>query len=442
MNIQLSEHFTYKKLMAFTLPSIGMMIFTSIYGIVDGIFVSNFVGKTSFAAVNLIMPFLMIFSTIGFMVGTGGSALISMKMGEGKRDKANEIFSMLVVGSGIVGAILGILGIVFLRPISIALGATEAMLHDCVVYGRIMLAVLPCFILQCEFQNFCVTAEKPKMGLGITVAAGMTNIVLDALFVAAFQWGIIGAAVASATSQFVGAVIPMIYFARKNKSALKLCKFVYDGNALLRTCTNGASELVSNLSMSVVNMLYNLQLMRFAGEDGVAAFGVIMYANFIFIGVFFGYSAGVAPVVGYHYGAGNHKEMQSLLKKSLVIMTGFSLILTVAAEFLAGTLSGIFVGYDLQLLELTTRAFMIYSISFVFMGYNIFGSAFFTALNNGAVSALISFLRAFVFQILFILLLPMIWGLDGIWFAVTAAELLSLGVTIACFTKNKNRYKY
>lgn len=442
MNIQLSEHFTYKKLMAFTLPSIGMMIFTSIYGIVDGIFVSNFVGKTSFAAVNLIMPFLMIFSTIGFMVGTGGSALISMKMGEGKRDKANEIFSMLVVGSGIVGAILGILGIVFLRPISIALGATEAMLHDCVVYGRIMLAVLPCFILQCEFQNFCVTAEKPKMGLGITVAAGMTNIVLDALFVAAFQWGIIGAAVASATSQFVGAVIPMIYFARKNKSALKLCKFVYDGNALLRTCTNGASELVSNLSMSVVNMLYNLQLMRFAGEDGVAAFGVIMYANFIFIGVFFGYSAGVAPVVGYHYGAGNHKEMQSLLKKSLVIMTGFSLILTVAAEFLAGTLSGIFVGYDLKLLELTTRAFMIYSISFVFMGYNIFGSAFFTALNNGAVSALISFLRAFVFQILFILLLPMIWGLDGIWFAVTAAELLSLGVTIACFTKNKNRYKY
>ena len=442
MKIQLSDHFTYGKLARFTIPSIVMMIFTSIYGVVDGIFVSNYVGKTAFAAVNLIMPFLMIFGALGFMIGTGGSALISKTMGEGKREKANELFSMLILLSAAAAAVLTVLGIALMRPVAILLGAEGAMVEDCVVYGRILMVTLVPFILQNEFQSFCVAAERPRLGLAVTVAAGLTNMVLDALFVAVFRWGIVGAAWATSISQLVGGVIPFVYFLLPNSSALRLRRFRFDGRALFRSCTNGSSELVSNLSMSLVNMLYNFQLMRVAGEDGVAAYGVIMYVNFIFVGVFLGYSFGVAPVVSYHYGAGNEGELKSLFRKSLTIIALCAAVLTAAAEGLAGPLSGIFVSYDAGLYEMTRRGFMIYSASFLFMGFNMFGSSFFTALNDGLVSALISFLRAFLFQIGAILVLPALLGLDGIWLSVVAAELLALAVTAVCFLKNRAKYGY
>ena len=442
MNIQLSDHFTYKKLLRFTFPSIVMMIFTSIYGVVDGIFVSNYVGKTPFAAVNLIMPFLMIFSAIGFMIGAGGSAVVAKTFGEGKKEKANSIFSMLIYVTIGFGILLTILGLVILRPVSILLGAEGAMLENCVTYGRILLLALTAFMLQNAFQSLFVTAEKPGLGLAVSVIAGLTNILLDALFVAVSKWGLVGAAAATVLSQLVGGIIPLLYFIFPNNSQLRLGKAKFYGRALLRTCTNGSSELVTNLSMSLVNMLYNFQLMRFAGEDGVAAYGVIMYVNFIFIGAYMGYSIGTAPIISYHYGAENSKELKNLRKKSLRLILIGSLVLTAIAELLALPLSKIFVGYDTDLLAMTQRAFVLYSLSFLISGFNIFGSSFFTALNNGLVSAIISFLRTLFFQIAAVLILPIFLKLDGIWLAIVVAELVSLVVTAYFFVKMKPKYHY
>lgn len=442
MNIQLSDHFTYKKLLRFTVPSVVMMIFTSIYGVVDGIFVSNFVGKTPFAAINLIMPFLMVCGAVGFMIGTGGSALVAKTMGEGHRDRANRLFSMLIYLSIIFGIILSVIGIIFLRPMAALLGAEGNMLDDCVTYGRIILPALTAFILQNEFQSFLITAEKPTLGLVVTVAAGITNVVLDALFVAVFKWGLVGAAAATAISQIVGGMLPFVYFLMPNKSILRLTKTCFNGRELFKTCVNGSSELMTNISMSIVNMLYNFQLIKFAGEDGVAAYGVIMYINFIFVAVFLGYSIGSAPITGYHFGAGNHSELKSLFCKSLVIISGAAIVMTALAEGLAYPLSSIFVGYDEILLEMTKRGFMLYSLSFLLTGFNIFGSSFFTALNDGLVSAAISFLRTLLFQTGAVLILPALLGLDGIWLAIVAAELLAFAVTVFCFFRFRKKYHY
>ena len=442
MKIQLSEHFTYSKLIRFTVPSIVMMIFTSIYGVVDGLFVSNFVGKTPFAAINLIMPFLMAFGTVGFMIGTGGSALVSKTMGEGDHRRANRLFSMLVYVSVGLGVAMSILGIVFLRPIASLLGAEGQMLEDCVVYGRIILLALTAFILQNEFQSFLIAAEKPKLGLAITVAAGVTNMVLDALFVGVFEWGLVGAAAATALSQVVGGVIPLIYFILPNKSRLRLTGFFFDGRALLKTCTNGVSELLTNLSMSLVNMLYNFQLIEYAGEDGIAAYGVIMYVAFLFVAVFIGYSIGVAPVIGFQFGAENREELKSLFKKSMVVLAVLSLAMTTLSEVLAGPLSSVFVGYDEALWEMTTRGFRLYSICFLVLGFNIFASSFFTALNDGLVSGTLSFLRTLLFQIATILIMPAIWGIDGIWLAIVGSEGIALFVTAFCFVRFKEKYHY
>lgn len=442
MKIQLSDHFTYKKLLRFTLPSMVMMIFTSVYGVVDGLFVSNYVGKTPFAALNLIMPFLMIFSGIGFMIGTGGTALVAKTIGEGDRDGANRLFSMLIYITIGAGVVFGALGLIFLRPVARLLGAEGEMVEYCVEYGRVLAPALPFFMLQTTFQSFLITAEKPNFGLAVTVAAGVTNIVLDALFVAVFRWGLTGAAVATLLSQMVGGMIPLIYFCMPNSSLLRLGRCGFDGKALLKTCTNGSSEMMTNISTSLVNMLYNFQLMRFAGEDGVAAYGVIMYVNFIFIGVFVGYSIGSAPIIGYHFGAKNHGELQSMYKKSLRLVAGFAVVLTALAELLAPLLSRIFVSYDAALLQMTTRAFRIYSLAFLVMGFSIFGSSFFTALNNGLVSAAISFMRTLLFQVAAVLVLPAIFGLDGVWASIVTAELLSLGVTAYFFVRMRKQYQY
>ncbi len=442
MPIQLSDHFTYKRLIRFVFPSVIMMIFTSVYGVVDGVFVSNFVGETPFAAINLIMPFCMLLGAVGFMVGTGGSALVSKYLGEGDKERANRVFSMLIYVSVIFGAIISALGYIFIEPVALLLGAKGDMVGYCVTYGRFLFVGIVPFILQNEFQSFLIVAEKPQIGLGVTVAAGLTNIVLDALFVAVFKWGLEGAALATVTSQLVGGAVPLFYFCLNKKSPLRLGKAVLDLRALGQTCINGSSEMMTNISMSFVNILYNFQLMLFAGESGVAAYGVIMYTNFIFISVFLGYSIGVAPIVSYHYGAQNHAELKSLYKKSLAFIAVSSLVLTAIAELLALPLSKIFVSYNKELFDMTVRAFMIYSLSFIFAGFNIFGSGFFTALNNGVVSAIISFLRTLVFQVAAVLLLPVFFKLDGIWFSIVCAELLAIAVTGGLLVKMRKRYNY
>ena len=442
MNIPLSEHFTYGKLIRFTFPSIVMMIFTSIYSVVDGIFVSNFAGKTAFAAVNLIMPYLMVWGTLGFMVGTGGTALISKTLGMGDNKKANDIFSMLTLVCLVGGVVLTVISIVFMRPAAIALGATGQMLEDCVLYGSIVQVALTAYILQYAFQSFCVTAEKPNLSLGMMVVAGVCNIVLDALFVAVFRWGLVGAAVATAIAQIIGAAIPLVYFLRPNPSLLRLGKCRFDGKSLLRTCTNGASELMSNLSMSLVGMLYNLQLLKYAGENGIAAYGVIMYVNFLFLSVFIGFAIGSAPLFGFNYGADNQPELKNLFRKSLVILTLVSLAMAGSAMALAYPLSNVFTGYDPELLEMTVRGFRIFSLSFLVCGFNIFGSSLFTALNNGLISAVISFLRTLVCQIGAVLILPVFLGLDGIWLSILAAEAAALVLTAFFTVKYRKKYHY
>lgn len=442
MQIQLSDHFTYKKLFRFVIPSIIMMIFTSIYGVVDGLFVSNFAGKVPFAAVNLIIPFPMLLAAFGFMLGTGGSAIVAKTLGEGKKELANRYFSMMVIVAIVAGVLITILGMFFVTPVAKLLGAEGEMLTYCTAYGRILFLFIPFFMLQNLFQSFLITAERPDFGLKVTVAAGVTNILLDFLLVGVLKQGVVGAAIATGLSQIVGGLIPLFCFMQENKSKLRLCRTRVEGRVLWKACINGSSELMTNISMSFISMLYNFQLMRIAGEDGVAAFGVIMYVNFIFISVFLGYSIGSAPIVGYHYGAGNHEELRNMLKKSLKIMMISGILMLILAVVLSPALSRIFVGYDEQLYAMTKRGFALYSLSFLFTGVNIYGSAFFTALGDGIVSAIISFLRTLLFQMAAVLILPVFFGLDGVWLAIFFAELFALAVTVTFLAAKRKKYRY
>lgn len=440
--IQLSDHFTYSRLFRFVLPSIVMMVFTSIYGVVDGLFVSNFAGKTAFASINLIMPFLIILGAMGFMLGTGGTALVSRVLGEGDKEHANKYFSMITLFGILLGVILTVVGVLAMRPMAILLGATEAMVDDCVLYGRIVVCFLTSFMLQNMFQSFLIAAEQPKFGLLITLAAGVTNMVLDALFVGVFRWGIAGAAIATGISQTVGGVVPLMYFLFSKSSPLRLRWTKFEAQPLLRSCANGSSELMSNISGSLIGMLYNAQLMRFLGEDGVATYGVLMYVQFIFVAIDIGYSIGCAPIISYHYGARNHPELRNLLTKGLKVMGILGIVMTIAAISLSGTLANIFVGYDATLCELTRHAFHLFSFAFLLAGFNIFLSSFFTALNNGGVSAAISFLRTLVFQAASVILLPMALDVDGLWWAASAAEALAFVVSIGFLLALKGKYHY
>ena len=442
MKIQLSDHFSYSKLIKFTLPTIAMMIFTSIYGVVDGVFVSNCVGSDAFAAVNLIMPIIMILGSVGFMIGTGGSAIVSKTLGEGKKEKANEYFSMLVYLCVVSGVILSVIGIIFTGPIAVLLGAKGSIAKDCVTYGRTVFFMLTGLFLQNAFQSFLVVAEKPKLGLFVTLLAGFTNMFLDFLFVYVLRFGVFGAALATGISQFVGSVIPIIYLAGGKNNVLKLTICRFNKDIIIKTCINGSSEMVTNMSMSLVNILYNMQLMKYIGTNGVVAYGIIMYVGFIFVGTYMGYAVGSAPVISYHYGAGNKDELKNLFKRSLTIIIVSSVVMTLIAEIIAGYLAGIFVSYDNNLLELTTEAIRIYAVSYLISGVNIFASSFFTALNNGVVSAVISFMRMFVFQIVMILLLPVVLGISGIWTAVIAAEVLSVVISVMFLVKNRKKYSY
>ena len=440
--IKLSDRFTYKKLLRYTFPAVIMLVFTSIYGVVDGFFVSNFVGKTPFAAVNFIMPVLMILGSIGFMFGTGGGALIAKTIGESKKEKANQIFSLIVYVSIALSIVLTVLAIIFLRPIISSLGAQGQLLEDSITYGRIILLSVPAFVLQSEFQILFATAERPKIGLYVTIAAGLTNIVLDALFIVVFSWGLVGAAWATTISLLVGSVIPLIYFGRKNNSLLQLTKTKYDAQTMLKTITNGSSELMNMVSMSLVSIFFNIQLLKYAGENGVAAYGVLMYVNLVFLSIYLGYAVGAAPIISYHFGAQNHDELRSLLRKSVIIMGAFSLLMFGSAQLLSTPLSKLFVGYDQVLMDMTQRAIFVFSFAFLFSGVGIFGSAFFTAMNDGLISALISFLRTLVFQTGAVLIFPLFWGLDGIWLSIVLAEAMALVVTVLFFMGKRKRYQY
>lgn len=442
MDIKLSDHFSYGRLIRFALPTIMMIIFTSIYGMVDGFFISNFVGKTPFAAINLIYPFLMILGVFGFIFGTGGSALIGKLLGEGKHEKANSVFSFLVYFTIFVGIAVALTGWILMEPVARLLGADETMLPDCVLYGRLNLIGLPAVMLQFEFHSLFVVAEKPKLGFCTTLAAGFTNMIFDFLLVAVFPFGIAGAALATVASQFAGGIIPLIYFARKNTSLLKLGKAEFDVKALRKTCTNGSSEFVSGVSMSLVSMLYNMQLLKYSGEDGVAAYGVLMYVNFLFLAVFFGYSVGTAPIVSFNFGAKNVTELKNVFYKSLKILAFVAVVMFCTSEILARPLAAVFVGYDAGLTGLTVSGFRIFSFSFLLAGLPIYGSSFFTALNDGFVSAAISFLRTVVFETVSVLVLPLFFGISGVWFSLVAAEFVAALVTVSFYAAKRKKYGY
>ena len=443
MTIQLSEHFTYKKIFRFALPSIVMMVFTSIYGVVDGTFVSNFVGKTPFAAVNLVWPFLMILGAFGFMIGTGGSALVAKTLGENKKEDANRYFTMLIILVVILGILLTIFGLIVVRPLSHALGARGQMLEDCVTYGRTLMIFNTAFMLQSVFQSLFITAEKPRLGLIMTVAAGLTNMVLDALFIAVFKWGLVGAALASGLSQCIGGILPLIYFlSSKNDTPLKFVKTKMEGKVLLKACVNGASELMTTVSSSLVSMLYNFQLMRLAGQNGIAAYGAVMYVEFAFIAVFIGYSIGTAPIVSYHYGSENHNEVKNMLQKSFKIMSILGITMMVLAQILASPLAKVFVGYDKQLFDMTVHGFRLFSFYFILAGINIYASSFFTALNNGMISAIISFSRTLGFETLAVIILPIFFKLDGVWMAITVAEICAFVISMSFLISKREKYNY
>ncbi len=440
--IQLSDHFTYWKLFRFTLPSIVMMVFTSIYGVVDGFFISNYAGKTAFASVNLVMPFIMILGGMGFMIGTGGTALVSVVLGQKDHERANRYFSMMIYLTVIMGVILSVLGFTFMKSIAVLLGATEEMLADCVLYGRIVISFTTAFMLQNVFQSFLIAAEKPKFGLVVTVIAGATNMILDWLFVGVFGWGVAGAAAATGLSQCAGGLVPLIYFLLPNKSLLRLTRTRLELIPLLKACGNGSSELMSNISSSIVSMIYNFQLLKYIGENGVSAFGVLMYVQFIFVAIFIGYSIGCAPIVSYHYGAGNSPEVKNMLKKSMLLMGTLGVLLSALAFCLAEPLAKIFVGYDAELHALTSHAFRLFSFSFLLAGFNIYCSSFFTALNNGAISAAVSFLRTLLFQTSAVLILPLILDVDGIWLSNAFAEIFAFAISMIFLITKRKKYHY
>lgn len=442
MKIKLSDHFTYSKLLRFVFPSIIMMVFTSIYGVVDGLFVSNFAGKTAFASINLVMPFVMILGGIGFMIGTGGTALVSKVLGEGKKEKANEIFTMMIIFTLLLGALLSVIGVISMPWVAKFLGATEEMMADCVIYGRIVTGFTVAFMLQNVFQSFLIAAEKPKLGLLATVLAGITNMALDAIFIIVFKWGVAGAAIATGLSQCVGGIFPLIYFLRKNSSLLRLTKTKLEIKPILNACGNGSSELMSNISSSVVSMIYNFQLMKYVGEDGVSAYGVLMYVQFIFVAIYIGYAIGCAPITGYHFGARNHNELKNMLRKSSFLSAVSGVVLTILAIALSSPLAKLFVGYDKELYELTRHAFRLFAYSFLLAGFNIFTSSFFTALNNGAVSAAISFMRTLIFQTSSVLILPIFLGVDGIWWAITVAEFFAFILSLIFLFAKRKKYNY
>ncbi len=442
MKIKLSDHFTYGKLLRFTLPSIVMMICTSIYSVVDGLFVSNLVGENALSAVNIMFPPAMIVGAVGFMLGAGGSAIVARTMGEGKQELANQYFTMIILCVLGAGVALSALALLFVEPIARLAGASDLLMDDCLAYGTVILGGSFVFMLQVTFQTFFVTAELPKMGLFFALASGATNITLDYLFIGVLKLGVVGAAWGTVLGYGLGGLLPLLYFLKPAKGALRLCPTRLYLRELKNACVNGSSELMSNLSSSLIGILYNIQLMRLVGESGVAAFSVMMYVDFSFAAVFLGFSMGSGPIVSYHYGAGNVVELKSILRKSLTVIGAAAVLMVALAELLSRPLAMAFVGYSPALMEMTVHGFRIFAWGYLFSGLGIYGSSFFTSLCYGVVSALISFLRTFLFRGGMVLLLPLFLELDGIWLAGVAADLLGAFTAGALIWKYRKQYHY
>lgn len=442
MKVELSGHYSVRRLALTSLPAIAMMMITSIYSIVDGFFVSNFAGSTEFAALNLVWPALALVSAIGLMIGTGGSALVSKTIGEGDTGRACSIFTMLIRLCLEAGAVVTVLLFIFMKPVVVALGAEGDMIPLAVTYGRIVVLSMPMFILQMAFQSFYMTAERPELGTRMSIICGCLNIALDAIFIIGFGWGLTGAALGTTIALAAGGAYPLIFFASKrNRTHLRFVKTRgFDWGAILKACTNGMSEYVGNIALNVVSIGYNLQLMKYIGEDGVSAYGIIMYVGFIFAAVFIGYNLCVSQVIAFNYGAGNKAELKSLLFKSLGLIAAAGTVMTAIAEFTAPGLSRIFVGYDEGLCAITRHALRIYMLSFLLCGFNMFCSAWFTALGNGLVSALAAFVRTLVFELATVFILPGIIGIDGIWCSVCVAEVLAAIMAAALIYGFRKRY--
>ena len=436
------RHFTVPALLRFTLPTIGMMIFMSAYVMVDGFFVSNFAGETAFAAVNFTYPIISILGTLGFMFGTGGSAIVAKTRGEGDPDRANREFSLLVYAAAAAGLIFAVIGTIALKPLLMLMGAEGNLLTQCLRYGRLLAICIPTTILQYLFQELMITAGKPGLAFRVTVASGITNIVLDALLIVGLHMEVLGAAIGTVAGEVVGSVIPLIYFARPNDSALRLGPTRLDWRMLGRTCVNGSSEMVSNIAASLVGIAYNVQLLAYLGEAGVSAYGILEYVAFFTVAILIGFVSGAAPLMSFQYGAQNRVEMQSLFRKCVGIVVVCGLILFALVRVLVDPLAGVFVGYDPDLHALTIHAMLIYSWALLFSGFNMYGSSLFTSLSNGLISAVISFVRTLVFEIGAVLLLPRLFGPDGIWYSGVVAGVAAFILTVAFVLGYAKRYGY
>lgn len=444
MKIQISDHFTFKKLIRFVLPSIAMIIATSLYGNVDGFFVTNWVGETPFAAINLSWPLIMIFGGVGFVFGTGGSAVVATALGENEADRANQNFSLIIYFGIALGILLGAIGFIFAPQFGVLLGADGELLKCSIKYMRILFCFTPAFILQNMFQSLCSTASKPKLGLDATIIAGVGNIVLDAIFIVGLKWGLVGAAIGTAMSQFFGGIVPLIFFARENDTNFKLCIPKFHRKVITKTCTNGVSEFVNNLTLSIVIILYNLKLMEIAGQNGVNAFGIIQYINFTFISVFIGIVMGSAPIISFNNGANDYAELQNVFKKEVTLLLSSGVILFGLAELLSKPFVYVFIQENKELFDMSVHGLRIFCIAFLLMGFNMLGSSLFTALENGGISAVIAFIRSFVFPIAALYTIPTLLGntLDSVWICQIIIEAFSFVMVLSFILGFRKRYKY
>lgn len=441
MTNSIAQKFNVFTLLKFAFPTMVMMVFMSLYTIVDGIFVSRLVGSNALSAVNIVYPVISLLIACGIMLSTGGSAIVARQMGEKREQEARENFSMLAVVSVLTGIVILVLGLMFLEPICRILGGTPVLLEDCKIYLGVLLGFGPLTMLQMLFQTFFVTAGKPGLGLGLTLTGGVVNMVLDYVFMGPMQMGVLGAALATGLGQAIMAVAGVVYFL-KVKGNLYFVKPVFRGNILLQSCGNGSSEMVSNLSTAVVTFLFNITMLKLAGEDGVAAITIVLYGQFLFTALYLGFSMGVAPVVSFNYGNQNHAQLKRIYKICIGFILGSSVFILGIALLFSEPIVGIFTGEENHTYELAVEGFFQFSFNYLFAGINIFASALFTSLSNGKISAIISFCRTFVFITVSIVLLPRVMGITGVWLSVPLAELVTLFISITYLKGQKEVYHY
>lgn len=424
MSHSINQDITPAGLLKFAAPSIVMMVFMSLYTIVDGIFVSRFLGSNALSSLNIVYPVISVAIALSTMLGTGGSAIISKYLGEGKNERAREALTQFVVLTLLLSFVLLILSEMFLTPISRLLGASDVLLADCRLYLGASMLFAPACMLQAVFQSFLVTAGRPGLGLLLMTGAGICNMILDYVLIVPCQMGIAGAALATGIGQCIPAVCGLCFFLFTRQD-LRFCRFTFSAKEILDACYNGSSEMVSQLSNAVITFLFNIVMMSLAGEHGVAAITILLYGQFLFNAVYLGFSIGISPVIGFQYGAGDRTKLRKIYRISFLSVAISSVVIVAAAICFSPTIVAIFTK-DQRTFELASVGFRLFAVNFLFSGINITSSGFFTALSNGKVSALISFSRTLVFIVISLLILPRILGITGAWIAIPVAEFLTL----------------